>query len=188
MVLDMLQASADAVLQSRRLVSEIVLAAEWIADAFDAGHKVLVCGNGGSASDAQHFAGELLGHFTSATRVPLPAVALSADAAVLTAIANDYSYADVFARQVQGLGQPGDILVGISTSGESQNVLRAFGAAPAGVRKIALTGPRGQLADLADLALRVSAGATAPMQAAHIAIIHSICTVLDERFACPGIT
>lgn len=185
---DMLQASADAVQQSVLLASDIVRAANWIGEAVESGHKVLACGNGGSACDAQHFVAELMGHFEVAARAPLPAIALSADVAVLTAIGNDYSFADIFARQVRSLATSGDVIVGISTSGESENVLRAFLGAPAGVRKIALTGQCGQLGTLADLAICVPASRTAPIQAAHISIIHAICAVVDRRFtALPGV-
>ncbi len=179
----MLDRSASAVRASLRLADDIARTAHAIADALEGGGKLLVCGNGGSAADAQHFAGELMGRFLVDGRAPRPAIALGADTAVLTCIANDYSYQDVFARQVQGLAVAGDVLVGISTSGASENVLRALAAAPPGVLKVALTGPSGPLAAAADLALAVPAEGTAPIQAAHIAIVHAICAVLEERFA-----
>jgi D-sedoheptulose 7-phosphate isomerase len=184
-VYDMLQGSAAAVQACLLLADRITDAAHLIADAFEGGHKLLVCGNGGSAADAQHFAGELMGRFLSSAsaRAPRPAIALTADTAVLTCIGNDYAFDDVFARQVRGLAQPGDVLVGISTSGASPNVRRAFAAAPPGVLKIALTGPGGDLAQEADLALGVPFEGTAPIQAAHIAIIHAVCAVLEARFA-----
>jgi D-sedoheptulose 7-phosphate isomerase len=180
-----LRASAAAIVACEALASRIVDAADRIADAFEGGHKLLVCGNGGSAADAQHFAGELMGRFLSSKpdREPRPAIALSADSAVLTCIGNDYGFEEVFARQVRGLAQAGDVLVGISTSGNSANVLHAFDAAPEGVHKIALCGPSGTLAEHADLALPVPFEGTAAIQAAHIAIIHAICVVLEERFA-----
>jgi D-sedoheptulose 7-phosphate isomerase len=184
----MLESSAESIRACVPLAVDIAGVANRIADAFDYGHKLLVCGNGGSAADAQHFVGELMGHFlaSASARAPRPAVALTADGAVLTAIANDYTYADVFARQVTALAQPGDVLVAISTSGRSENVLRAFAAAPAGTLKIALTGQTGPLADAADLAIRVPWDSTAPIQAAHGAIIHAICTVLEARFSEPS--
>jgi D-sedoheptulose 7-phosphate isomerase len=183
-VLGMLRASAEAIRLCEGLADEIGGAAQAISSAFDSGHKLLVCGNGGSAADAQHFAGELIGRFLSSAsqRAPRPAIALSADSAVLTCIGNDYGYEEVFARQVRGLAQAGDVLVGISTSGSSPNVVRAFEAAPPGVTRIALCGSGGQLAQCADLALRVPSEETAPIQAAHIAIIHAICMVLEARF------
>jgi D-sedoheptulose 7-phosphate isomerase len=185
LVTDMLQASAAAIQACDLLADDIVRMANQLADAFDSGHKLLVCGNGGSAADAQHFAGELLGRFlcSASARAPRPAIALTADSTVLTCIGNDYGYDDVFARQVEGLAQPGDVLVGISTSGSSPNVLRAFAAARPGVLKVALCGPGGALAESADLALRVPFEGTAAIQAAHIAIIHAVCMVLEDRFA-----
>jgi D-sedoheptulose 7-phosphate isomerase len=187
LVTAMLDNSAAAIQASHALTDEIAAVAGRIADAYEAGHKLLVCGNGGSAADAQHFAGELMGRFLTSRseRAPRAAIALSADGAVMTCIANDYEYADVFARQVRGLAQPGDVLVGISTSGTSANVVRAFEAAPTGVVKVALCGRGGvdgDIADLADLALRVPFDGTAAIQAAHIAIIHAVCLVLEERF------
>jgi D-sedoheptulose 7-phosphate isomerase len=181
----MLERSAAAVRETLSLSSAIAATAHRIADAFEAGHKLLVCGNGGSAADAQHFAGELMGRFlgSASGRAPRPAIALTADTAVMTCIGNDYAFDEVFARQVQGLAQPGDVLVGISTSGSSPNVRRAFAAAAEGVLKVALTGPGGELADEADLALRVPFEGTPAIQAAHIAIIHAICGVLEQRFA-----
>ena len=185
LVADMLRASAAAIQACDALTDEIALVANRLADAFESGNKLLVCGNGGSASDAQHFAGELLGRFlcSASARAPRPAIALTADSTVLTCIGNDYGYDDVFARQVLALGQPGDVLVGISTSGSSRNVLRAFEAAKPGVLKVALCGPGGPLADCADIALKVPFDGTAAIQAAHIAIIHAICMVLEERFS-----
>lgn len=178
----MLESSAGAVRDSLSLGEATVAVAERIADSFASGGKLLVCGNGGSAADAQHFAAEVVGRFLASDRAPRPAIALSADTAVLTGVGNDFAYDQVFARQVQALARPGDVLVGISTSGEAANVLRAFEAAPTGVVKVALTGARGRLADAADLALRVPAEGTAPIQAAHIALIHAICAVLEARF------
>ena len=184
-VCDMLESSAAAILACQPLADDIVEAARMIADALDAGHKLLTCGNGGSAADAQHFAGELVGRFLSSRseRAPRPAFALSADTSVLTCIGNDYGYDEVFARQVRGLAQPGDVLVGISTSGASANVVRAFEVAEPGVLKIAICGTGGPLANQADLALCVPFGGTAQIQAAHIAIIHAICMVLEQHFA-----
>jgi D-sedoheptulose 7-phosphate isomerase len=187
LVTAMLDDSAAAIQACHALTDEIAAVAERIANAYENGHKLLVCGNGGSAADAQHFAGELMGRFVASRseRAPRAAVALTADSAVMTCIANDYEFADVFARQVRGLAQPGDVLVGISTSGTSTNVVRAFEAAPPGVVKLALCGRGGMdgdISNLADLALRVPFDGTAAIQAAHIAIIHALCLVLEERF------
>ena len=180
---EMLARSADAIRTSLSLTDQVVEVAERIADGLEGGGKLLVCGNGGSAGDAQHFAGELMGRFQVHGRKARPAVALTTDSSVLTGIANDYGFDDIFANQVVGLARTGDILVGISTSGSSTNVLRAFDAAPQGVLRVALTGPGGALAERADLALRVQAEGIAPIQAAHISIIHAICAVLEARFA-----
>jgi len=184
-VLETLRSSAEAILACEALAEDIDSVSHRIADAFEAGHKLLVCGNGGSAAQAQHFAGELLGRYlqSRSARAPRPAIALSADSAVLTCIGNDYGYDDIYARQVRGLAQAGDVLVGISTSGSSRNVLRAFEGAPKGVVKVALCGPVGELAAQADMALRVPLEGTAAIQAAHLAVIHAICSVLEERFA-----
>ncbi len=182
---EMLAASADAMRASIALAPTAAAVGDRIADAVAGGGKVLVCGNGGSAADAQHFAAELVGRFRAPERAPLPAVALSTDTSVLTAIANDFGYDEVFARQVRALARPGDVLVGISTSGEAANVVAAFAAAPKGVLKVALTGPRGRLADAADIALGVPAEGTAEIQAAHGALIHAVCAVLDARVAGP---
>jgi phosphoheptose isomerase len=178
-----LERSAAAIAASTTLLGTAVTVAERIAEAFGRGGKLLICGNGGSAADAQHFAAEMVGRFNSSDRAALPAIALSADTAILTAVANDFGYDEVFARQVRALARPGDVLVGISTSGEAPNVIGAFEAAPPGVTKVALTGPRGRLADGADLQLRVPAEGTAAIQAAHGALIHAICAVLDARVA-----
>jgi D-sedoheptulose 7-phosphate isomerase len=185
LVEEMLDASAAAIVACRSLTDEIVGVANCIADAFDLGHKVLVCGNGGSAADAQHFAAELVGRFlpSHADRPPWAAIALTADSAVLTAVSNDFEYYEVFSRQVRALAGAGDVLVGISTSGSSRNVLRALEAAPTGVKRVALCGPTGTLAAAADLALRVPFEGTAYIQAAHIAVIHAICALLEDRLA-----
>jgi D-sedoheptulose 7-phosphate isomerase len=184
-VCEMLDRSAAAITACRALTDEIVSAADCIAQAFEHGHKLLICGNGGSAADAQHFAGELMGRFLSSNseRGPRPAIALSADTAVMTCIGNDFAFEDVFARQVQGLAQPGDVVVGISTSGSSPNVIRALEAAPPGAITMALCGPGGRLAEQADIVLAVPCEGTAPIQAAHIAVIHAMCMVLEARFA-----
>jgi D-sedoheptulose 7-phosphate isomerase len=157
-----------------------------LAQVLRGGGKLLVCGNGGSAADAQHFSGELLGRF-ECERAGLPAIALHADTSTLTAVANDYGYDDVFARQVQALARPGDALV-ISTSGNSPGILRAAEAAQAlGVPVLALTGrDGGRLAGLlgdSDLELRVPASATPRIQEVHILILHCLCELIDHHLA-----
>ena len=176
-----LRGSAAAVSASEALAPLVVRVAQLIASAFAKGHRLYVCGNGGSAADAQHFVAELIGRFTQ-EREPYPAIALSVNTSVLTAVANDYEFAEVFARQVRAHVREGDVLVGISTSGRSANVLRAFAAAPKGAIRVALFGSTSD-ADVADVVLRAPGRSTAEIQAAHAALIHAICTVIDT----PGI-
>jgi D-sedoheptulose 7-phosphate isomerase len=151
------------------------------------GGKLVVFGNGGSAADAQHFAAELTGHFV-ADRGPLPAIALTVDTSALTAIANDYGYDDVFARQATALCGPQDVAVGISTSGGARSVIRGVEAAKAaGARTWALTGGSGGgLATTADRALVVPSTETARIQEIHITIIHAVCAVVDDWAAARG--
>ena len=145
------------------------------------GHKVLICGNGGSAADAQHIAGEFVGRFLKERRA-LPAIALTTDTSILTAIGNDYAFDVIFSRQVEALGAPGDVLIGITTSGNSPDVLRAVEAARrVGLRTIGLTGQSGgKLAPLADVCIRVPTTATPRVQEGHIAIAHVICELVDD--------
>jgi D-sedoheptulose 7-phosphate isomerase len=162
----------------------VAAAAAAIGDALERGNKLLVFGNGGSAADAQHICGELVVRFERERR-PLPAIALSSDAAVLTACANDYSYAEVFARQIEALGVAGDVALGISTSGSSPNVVRGLEAARSrGMFTILLTGPsKGKAADCCDLVLAAPGCNTARVQELHLASYHLICEILDARFS-----
>jgi D-sedoheptulose 7-phosphate isomerase len=151
--------------------------------ALQAGKKLVVFGNGGSAADAQHFAAELVGRFEKA-RPGLPAIALTTDTSALTAIANDFSYDQVFARQVQAIVQPGDVVVGISTSGNATSVLLAIEEAK---KKKAYTvalsgGTGGKLKPVADICILASSPRTAHIQETHIALIHAICACVDEAF------
>ena len=161
----------------------IANAAATIADSLLQEHKVLSCGNGGSAADAQHFSSEMLNRFEM-ERPGLPAVALTTDSSTLTSIANDYQYADIFSKQIRALGQPGDILLAFSTSGESHNIIHAIDAAhDRGMKVIALTGREGgQVANLMeddDIEIRVTSWSTARIQEVHIMIIHSLCDLVD---------
>jgi phosphoheptose isomerase len=162
----------------------IVTAAELMRDAVLAGRKVLLCGNGGSAADAQHIAAELVGRFVM-ERKPLPAIALTTDTSALTAIANDYGFEHVFARQIEALGAPGDVLVAITTSGTSKNIVAAVAAARArGMKVIGLTGARGAaFVASCDAGIAVPSHNVARIQELHIAIGHVLCEVLDEAFA-----
>lgn len=149
-------------------------------EAILAGKKLLICGNGGSAADAQHFAAELTGRYRR-ERHPLPALALTTDTSALTCIGNDYAYDDVFSRQVEALGQAGDVLIGISTSGTSKNVLKALEAAKSkGLKTVMLTGGREGSSTLADHTLKVPSTTTAHIQEMHIFCIHVICENIDE--------
>jgi phosphoheptose isomerase len=167
----------------RRLRVALLEAVRLLADSFAGGGKLLVCGNGGSAADAQHLVGELVGRFKLPARPGLPAVALCADSAVLTAWANDFGYETVFARQVEALGQAGDVLLGISTSGRSNNIIRAFEVARArGLRTIALLGrDGGAVAPLADAAIVVPSADTQHIQEVHLVLIHLLCELLEAR-------
>ncbi len=150
--------------------------------AIKSGHKLITFGNGGSAADAQHMAAELTGRF-SFERKSLPAIALTTNTSALTAIGNDYSYDEVFSRQVDGLVEKGDFVVGISTSGNSQNVINALDAARSkGAFTLALTGKKGgKIKDHADSVIRVESETTPIIQEVHVAVIHLICLVLDKR-------
>ncbi|KAA8923104.1 D-sedoheptulose 7-phosphate isomerase [Thermoplasma sp.] len=157
--------------------------AEEITGALMSGNKLIVFGNGGSAADAQHFVAELTGHFMK-ERKPLAAIALTTNTSSLTAISNDYSYDVVFSRQVEALARPGDIVVGISTSGNSKNVIEGIKAAKAlGCHTIAFTGKSGgQVKNVADETLNVDSDLTSIVQEAHITAIHMICAMIDEKF------
>ncbi|PCC67152.1 phosphoheptose isomerase [Nannocystis exedens] len=165
------------------LRDDIVRAADLVSAAFARGGKVLVCGNGGSATDAQHFAAELVGRFLAPDRAALPVIALNADTAVLTAWANDVGYADVFARQVRAYGRPGDVVFGISTSGRSANVVAALKAArDCGLHTFALLGGTGgEAGDLADCALIVPSPDTQRIQEVHTLALHLICELVEAR-------
>ena len=169
------------------LAEPIAEAARLMVASLKAGGKVLSCGNGGSAADAQHFASELLNRFET-ERSSLAAVALTTDSSTLTSIANDRDYREVFSRQVSGLGGPGDVLLAISTSGASSNVTAAVEAAHgAGMRVVALTGRGGgALAEAlaeGDVELRAPHSRTARIQEIHLLTIHCLCRLLDDAFA-----
>jgi D-sedoheptulose 7-phosphate isomerase len=170
-------------LAAETLAQPIASAIELLASSLSEGHRLLICGNGGSAADAQHLAAELIGRFER-ERPALPAIALTTDSSILTALSNDYRFDEVFARQVRGLGGPGDLLLAISTSGNSVNILRAIEAAherEMGV--IALTGQGGgriatQLRE-SDLLLAVPHTRTARIQEVHLLILHCLCDGVD---------
>ena len=159
--------------------AEIAAAATAIAEAFKAGRKLLLFGNGGSAADAQHIAAEFMNRFLI-ERPPLPAIALTTDTSILTSIANDYSFDEIFSKQVKALGKKGDVALGITTSGSSGNVLKALRAAKKlGMTTIALTGEGGKAASLCDIALQIPSRSTPRIQEAHIAVGHILCELTD---------
>jgi D-sedoheptulose 7-phosphate isomerase len=174
--------------QTRQAIGDDAMAAvvQVVARALGAGKPLLVCGNGGSASDAMHITGELVGRFLIERRA-LKAICLSDNPAVLTAWANDYSYETVFARQVEAYGEPGAVLLGLSTSGNSPNVVAAFETARAlGMTTIALTGEGGgRLAPLSDHLLAVPSRRTPLIQQAHLCLYHYLCMAVEKSLAGP---
>lgn len=164
------------------LQAQVAAAAAACVKALRAGCKVLFCGNGGSAADAQHLAGEFVSRFNF-DRSPLGAVALTTDTSVLTAIGNDYGYERVFERQVLGLGRRGDVLVGISTSGRSPNVLRAMEAARSmGIVTVGMTGnQREKIEQQADICIRIPSRVTPKIQEGHIVVGHALCGLVEDQ-------
>ena len=163
----------------------VTQAATLVIATLRAGHKLLFCGNGGSAADAQHLAAELTGRYAHPQRRALPALALTTDTSVLTALGNDLGFDRIFARQVEALGQPGDLLIAISTSGGSPNVMAAVHQARhQGLCTIGLLGrDGGQLANLVDLAIIVPSSVTPLIQEMHISLGHLLCSMVDQAFA-----
>jgi len=155
-----------------------------LAEAIHSGHKALVAGNGGSAAEAQHFAAELVGRFKR-ERLPYAVLSLTTDTSILTAIANDYGYQDVFARQVCAFGQPGDVFIAFSTSGESENLLRAARAGhERSVSVVAITGDcPSSLESLADITVRVPVVDTALVQEMHMMVTHVLCDIVEAELA-----
>ena len=170
--------------ESSTLTPTIDTAAAMMTQALRAGNKILFCGNGGSAADSQHLAAEFSGRFLR-DRQPLAAMALTVDSSALTAIGNDYGYEQIFSRQVTGIGRSGDVLVAISTSGESANVVEAAKAARhKGIHVIALTGANGgALAAEADLRINIPAERTDLIQQAHITVGHILCGLVEKTIS-----
>jgi D-sedoheptulose 7-phosphate isomerase len=180
----LLETSRTAALTADACAEEILTAATAIAEAVRAGGKLLICGNGGSAGDAQHLATEFVSTLTvDRRRAAIPAIALTTDTSLLTAVANDYGFDGVFVRQVEALGREGDVLLGISTSGNSENVVRAFEQAKAqGLRTVALTGENGgKLGPLADVEIAVPSSETSHIQEAHIAVGQLVAFLVEDE-------
>jgi phosphoheptose isomerase len=167
-----------------KLVPDIEKTASTIINALKNNNKILVCGNGGSAADSQHLAGELIVRFET-ERKSLPAIALTTDTSVLTAIGNDYGFDSIFSRQVEGLGNKGDVLIAISTSGNSPNILKSIEAAKSkGMEVIGLTGKDGgKMKSLQIQNIIIPSPTTARIQECHMLIIHTWCKLIDQAFA-----
>lgn len=174
----------EKILSDDMLISQIAELGEKIAEAISSGYKLVLCGNGGSASDALHFAGEIVGRFQK-ERDPWPAVVLNADVTTMTAIANDYSYDDVFARQASAHVNTGDVFIGISTSGNSENVLRAAKVSQEkGAYTAALLGKTGgKIGKIVDCPIIVPSNVTARIQESHICIIHILCEITEDKLS-----
>ena len=162
-------------------IANIIFLAKKIAEAFQKDNKLLLCGNGGSAADAQHIAAEFVNRFII-ERTPLPAIALTTDTSVITSISNDYSFDQVFSKQISAIGRAGDILLAISTSGNSENVIRAIRTArDMGIYTAALTGrDGGRMARIADIPIIVKSNDTPRIQESHIMAGHLICQLVDH--------
>ncbi|MEP7165587.1 MAG: D-sedoheptulose 7-phosphate isomerase [Ferruginibacter sp.] len=185
-ILKIIQASIDVklqVLENKELQKTVGRAVEALVTAFKNGNKVLFCGNGGSAADAQHLAAEFSGRFYT-DREALPAEALHVNTSYMTAVANDYSYDVVYSRMVQGIGREGDVLVGLSTSGNSVNIIKAFETAKTkGMTTIAFTGTTGgKMKDISDLLINVPSTDTPRIQESHILLGHIICQLVEEQY------
>lgn len=180
------QASIDtkqALISDTKRLEELLEVAGVALSTIKAGHKIMLCGNGGSAADSQHIAAELIGRFEK-ERQSMAAFALTADTSALTAIGNDYGYDQVFSRQVEGLGQSGDLLIGISTSGNSKNVVNAMEVARSkSIRTVALVGdkPDGAVQAIADYVLAAPSTNTARIQECHILMMHTLCQLVESE-------
>ena len=168
---------------SKNSVNDIENSADLIIDSIKNGNKIMFCGNGGSAADSQHLAAELIGRYRK-NRSPLPGIALSTDTSVITAIGNDFSFEEIFVRQVEAIGKPGDVLYAISTSGNSSNILRGVKKANSmKVKTIGITGETGgELSNICDITIKVPATRPDRIQEMHIAIGQIICEIVEKKF------
>lgn len=178
-----IESHLQAVQSLKLQLSQVEACGQVLLASLKSGHKVLICGNGGSAADAQHFAAELTGRFETQRRA-LPAIALTTDTSAITAIGNDYGFDNIFSRQVEALGSEGDCLIAISTSGHSKNVIRAVTAAKAkGLKCIGLLGrDGGELKVMCDVSVVIGHPQTARIQECHLLIEHIWCSMLDQAF------
>ena len=176
--------SVETLLSLRQLDAPVQQAARAMTECLAGGHKLLICGNGGSAADAAHFATEFVVRFIK-DRPAYPAICFSSDGGLLTAAGNDYGFEEIFARQVAAFGRPGDVLICLTTSGNSENVQRALAAAKArGITTIAFLGrDGGACKEMADIELLVRGETTARIQEAHMLLLHVLCEVVEERLA-----
>jgi len=186
-----IQASIDTkqnILKDEKLMQTIAEVGKACLALYKNGKKTLLAGNGGSAADAQHFAAELVGRY-GFDRPSLPSLALTTDTSNLTAIGNDYGYDKVFSRQVEGMGNEGDLFIGISTSGNSQNIINAFEAAKLkGITTVALVGrDGGKMANIADFTLIVPSNDTPRIQESHLLIEHMICDIIEQGIFADGV-
>lgn len=184
LISDQLKQSSQLKLSIAETSVDIILeAAKLMVNTIKEGGKILLCGNGGSAADAQHISAELVGAFQM-NRKPLPAIALTTDTSILTSVGNDYGFEDIFTRQVRALGRPGDLLLGISTSGSSKNVLKALGVAKElGILTMALIGsPKSPMDNVADVVIHIQSTNTARIQEMHITIGHILCDYIERSF------
>lgn len=181
-------ATKNAILENQELIDVIVNVAKACVDVYRNGKKTILAGNGGSAADAQHIAAELVGRY-GFDRPSIPSLALTTDTSNLTAIGNDYGYDKVFSRQLEGMAQEGDLFIGISTSGNSQNIINAFESARhRGVITVALVGrDGGKMGAMADYAIIVPSNATPRIQESHILIGHILCDIIEKELFGGGV-
>ncbi|RKX54023.1 MAG: D-sedoheptulose 7-phosphate isomerase [Thermotoga sp.] len=176
-----------SMMKDKKLIETVSKIIDEIVSALKRGRKILLCGNGGSAADAQHFAAELVGKFRK-IRKALSAVSLTVNTSILTSIGNDFSFDDVFKRQVEAIGKKGDILIAISTSGNSKNVIEAVEQAKKmGIFTIGFTGKDGgKLAEICDIVVKVPSSSTPRIQEMHITLFHAICGIVEEIIIAQG--
>lgn len=181
-------ATKQAILENQELINTIMNVAKACVEVYRHGKKTILAGNGGSAADAQHIAAELVGRY-GFDRPSIPSLALTTDTSNLTAIGNDYGYDKVFSRQLEGMSQEGDLFIGISTSGNSQNIINAFESAKdRGVTTVALVGrDGGKMASIADYAIVVPSNATPRIQESHILIGHILCDIIEKELFGGGV-